>query len=1237
MDPLTEKLLERARARRETLARKMAESNMSPRKTTTTTATARAPLRDNQEHNRDIPIRSSITVSPKKMRQIEPTVKPDTPAIPSVKSRMQRLAEQRKMWNSTNGTEVDSPQNVIPPKRPNFEDEENRKETTAAAPSSSRSRFAALAATINSWEDDTDHPRHEFQKEKPATRKWQPPKRPDSTQEETPVPAKRSAPLSSTKHEGTSASTQPSPPKRAKHEEEVETTVKREPSGKGKATYKSIPYYRHSSTGAGRSKPYRHVSVRSPTKPVSVTSSSISSKASSISSTTTTITIEARKQSPIKKPKSPLSGRLFVAVGTRSDVSSGDETDASTEQPVPAPRAAKTSATSAPHRSPVKTHISSASPIKRPTLQACTAATPKIQSPKKQSLAKEPPKKVVTIKASPIKQSLRENSAMKASAIPRQSTTIQSSPVKRQVDKPRDVPLRKGATSENFVRAMALLQQGCGGGGASSRQKASPVKTQPKVGAIAQRIQDRLRENQDSWQKNEINKKVQEERQKELAIIRGRWENPKADAREPTKETQLQPAPEEEPNVEEMEEEENYQGQETEEEDMEEEGTAEEDESEANYSADEEEEEEEIVPTVAPRETASIEENSGIVAMTIERSAIPGNQEEDRLDVEQPADESEVNISDVLGDIDELIVEAEQAMQAEQARKDSDSSERSRDEQDIPTANPQADVSGWDYDIDKMEPIYASVTKPSNASNPSGDGEGPVPAPRLRRKSSSDSSTCSSTVTPHSLESYRSQQKVTKSPAAVTHRTVTRETAARTVVREPSTASSIASTSSAPSSSSRRKDGGQHPKDRQRKDGRRNARKMNPRDKIQALMEEVSAQQSIIHQTSQALELIAATEEYQGTKEEIEAERLLVVATQRRQACLSEIQYLKNPIAKPRPIVTEDGEEIVPCRGSVTIRDIRLPLKTQYLMALDSGRDQAHHSFFVIVRCQEHVIATQILSTRDVSGDCIHFNNMVCLNDLGSDFTIEVLVYEMRGRCPTLDAVHSKKAATSKHGWSLTPKKLKSGGSTMRHGGRNPQSPAPSHQGSVRQNSFAMVGSVRLSLASCQLKKVTLSKVPFLSPLEGSVHLTMSCHTDSQTHAEGFLTMFDDCSGLGMWHRRWCVLHGGNLSFWKYPGDEKRKPPIGTVNLKECITQEVRLISRIHCARPNTFELQTSRPASRADRDTLVSKHNNSHTITKHLLSADTKEDRVEWTTALNKTLLELRLWCKDAAKPVRE
>ena len=33
--------------------------------------------------------------------------------------------------------------------------------------------------------------------------------------------------------------------------------------------------------------------------------------------------------------------------------------------------------------------------------------------------------------------------------------------------------------------------------------------------------------------------------------------------------------------------------------------------------------------------------------------------------------------------------------------------------------------------------------------------------------------------------------------------------------------------------------------------------------------------------------------------------------------------------------------------------------------------------------------------------------------------------------------------------------------------------------------------------------------------------------------------MFDDVSGFGAWHRRWFVLEGNSLSFWKYPENEK--------------------------------------------------------------------------------------------------
>lgn len=36
-------------------------------------------------------------------------------------------------------------------------------------------------------------------------------------------------------------------------------------------------------------------------------------------------------------------------------------------------------------------------------------------------------------------------------------------------------------------------------------------------------------------------------------------------------------------------------------------------------------------------------------------------------------------------------------------------------------------------------------------------------------------------------------------------------------------------------------------------------------------------------------------------------------------------------------------------------------------------------------------------------------------------------------------------------------------------------------------------------------------------------------------------TMFEDVSGFGAWHRRWCVLAGNKICVWKYPDDETRK------------------------------------------------------------------------------------------------
>ena len=43
---------------------------------------------------------------------------------------------------------------------------------------------------------------------------------------------------------------------------------------------------------------------------------------------------------------------------------------------------------------------------------------------------------------------------------------------------------------------------------------------------------------------------------------------------------------------------------------------------------------------------------------------------------------------------------------------------------------------------------------------------------------------------------------------------------------------------------------------------------------------------------------------------------------------------------------------------------------------------------------------------------------------------------------------------------------------------------------------------------------------------------------------KNFLTMFEDIGGYGAWNRRWCVLNGTTIKYWKYPNDENRKVSI---------------------------------------------------------------------------------------------
>nr|XP_005988024.1 PREDICTED: actin-binding protein anillin-like [Latimeria chalumnae] len=398
---------------------------------------------------------------------------------------------------------------------------------------------------------------------------------------------------------------------------------------------------------------------------------------------------------------------------------------------------------------------------------------------------------------------------------------------------------------------------------------------------------------------------------------------------------------------------------------------------------------------------------------------------------------------------------------------------------------------------------------------------------------------------------------------------------------------------------------------------------LNVQEKVKELNDEINSLQAIVHQTSQALNCCVDEEHGKGSLEEAEAERLLLISSEKRLALLTELNRLKGEGASQ--VVTCVSEGIEPCGGTVTLSHLQLPLKVEFVCSAMQKPGKPSQYFLVMIRYGSgSIVATPLATAEDAqNGDSITFPTTVTLKEIRSDFEIDVEVYSLAQTAPaaTIDKRRSKRTNTS--------------------------TPVSSSQivNSVRTSNFTLVGSHKITLASLGKNKFPLDKVkfegkvrqllgdqfqekvPFLSPLEGNIYLKLRCWPHSAVEHRGFLTMFEDVSGLGAWHRCWCALSGNCISYWSDPNDERRKMPLGCINLTNCTNGKIEPISREVCVRPRTFELITVRPQREDDRETLVSQCRNTLCFTKLWLSADTKQEQTQWIQKLNQVLVDLRTW----------
>ncbi|KAL0276644.1 UNVERIFIED_CONTAM: hypothetical protein PYX00_004173 [Menopon gallinae] len=390
-------------------------------------------------------------------------------------------------------------------------------------------------------------------------------------------------------------------------------------------------------------------------------------------------------------------------------------------------------------------------------------------------------------------------------------------------------------------------------------------------------------------------------------------------------------------------------------------------------------------------------------------------------------------------------------------------------------------------------------------------------------------------------------------------------------------------------------------------------------NKIQELLQEINKQQTIISQASQALNLCLSTVEFSNSGEQVESERLLLLANHKRQACLNEIQRLKveNSI-RPRGSNQQLTE-----KGDIIITNIAIPLKRDALLSMAAVESMQY--LVCLIKSDERVIATPAVpATRDnLKNMVLCFPGQYKLEKLLSDFKVTVEVYNLELSKEMLPHEVKYHIVSKKDKKLLTPIKSKKTESKL----VMPYVQSPAGPNAVRTSNFHLCGYVVFSLREVSRTNWTLNKVPYTSPLEGSFSMKIQSQLQLDTEFRGFLTMFDDISGFGAWHRRWCLLSSHTLSYWKYPDDETRKIPIGSIDLRGVVTENVGLVSRDICARLHTFLLETTRPRQPEDKDSLVLSVQGDITRIRHLLSADSKEEMLVWCRKLNTSLALLRSW----------
>ncbi|XP_056642254.1 anillin-like [Diorhabda sublineata] len=335
------------------------------------------------------------------------------------------------------------------------------------------------------------------------------------------------------------------------------------------------------------------------------------------------------------------------------------------------------------------------------------------------------------------------------------------------------------------------------------------------------------------------------------------------------------------------------------------------------------------------------------------------------------------------------------------------------------------------------------------------------------------------------------------------------------------------------------------------------------------LVKKIDLQKEIIQQSAKAAKVCRSQSELFGEETLIEAEKILLIAGKR-----------KNAIEEA--LMRADYEDVDTPLTSCTVKIHNICLYAS------SSLVNSNSNWFYVCTLQQGstVYATKITTQTE---NTISFPDEFIFENIHSDFQIDINVY------------------------ALLLKKRKN--KNFVYKSREEAKVASSCRHASTESYFSLWGTSSIKTSQANQTIFRLSNIPSEASIINS--FTANIRTSYKIHVKqaGFLTLGLEYKGYPVWRRRWCLLNGYKLRYWFLPNEQDICPPLGEINLLNCVSNEIKRADKDLCFNSTTLVLQMN-----VNDDGRKGQR-------KYFLSADNYVEFDKWLREFNIVLYYLRKW----------